>query len=285
MIFYHPFFINQFYLLKFYILLKFYNKSHTIRISDRLVSFIIKKEVKYLLPKFSVKKPFTVFVSVIMVLILGFVSFTKMTPDLLPSIDLPYVIAMTTYPGANPEKIESTVTKPIEQAVSTTSGIENVTSISNENYSMVILEFSQDTNMDTAMLDLNSKIDLIKDSLEDGVGSTTLMQLNPDMMPVATLSVDVDGMDIEEVSTYVNDEIIPKFERINGVASVTGIGLVEKRLEISLNEDKINELNKKLKSSVTSDLDKQQNKLDSAKSEIEMVKQNLRNKAIHKWKS
>ena len=112
-----------------------------------------------MLPKFSVKKPFTVFVSVIMVLILGFVSFTKMTPDLLPSIDLPYVIAMTTYPGANPEKIESTVTKPIEQAVSTTSGIENVTSISNENYSMVILEFSQDTNMDTAMLDLNSKID------------------------------------------------------------------------------------------------------------------------------
>ena len=228
-----------------------------------------------MLPKFSVKKPFTVFVSVIMVLILGFVSFTKMTPDLLPSIDLPYVIAMTTYPGANPEKIESTVTKPIEQAVSTTSGIENVTSISNENYSMVILEFSQDTNMDTAMLDLNSKIDLIKDSLEDGVGSTTLMQLNPDMMPVATLSVDVDGMDIEEVSTYVNDEIIPKFERINGVASVTGIGLVEKRLEISLNEDKINELNKKLKSSVTSDLDKQQNKLDSAKSEIENGKAEL----------
>ena len=84
------------------------------------------------------------------------------------------------------------------------------------------------------------------------------MQLNPDMMPVMTLSVDVDGMDIEEVSTYVNNEIIPKFERINGVASVTGIGLVEKQLEISLNQDKIDELNKKLKSNITSELDKQQ---------------------------
>lgn len=222
-----------------------------------------------MLPRFSVRKPLTVFVSVIMVLMLGFVSFTKMTPDLLPSIDLPYVIAMTTYPGSSPEKIETTVTKPIEQAVSTTSGIKNVTSISNENYSVVILEFNQDTNMDTAMLDLNGKIDLIKDSLEDGVGATTLMQLNPDMMPVMTLSIDVDNMDIEEVSTYVNNEIIPKFERINGVASVTGVGLVEKQLEISLNKDKIDELNKKLKSSVTAKLDQQQSKLNSAKSEIQ----------------
>ena len=221
-----------------------------------------------MLPKFSVRKPLTVFVSVIMVLMLGFVSFTKMTPDLLPSIDLPYVIAMTTYPGSSPEKIETTVTKPIEQAVSTTSGIKNVTSVSNENYSVVILEFNQDTNMDTAMLDLNDKIDLIKDSLEDGVGATTLMQLNPDMMPVMTLSIDVDNMDIQEVSTYVNNEIIPKFERINGVASVTGTGLVEKQLEISLNKDKIDQLNKELKSSVTSKLDKQQSQLNNAKSEI-----------------
>lgn len=221
-----------------------------------------------MLPKFSVRKPLTVFVSVIMVLMLGFVSFTKMTPDLLPSIDLPYVIAMTTYPGSSPEKIETTVTKPIEQAVSTTSGIKNVTSVSNENYSVVILEFNQDTNMDTAMLDLNDKIDLIKDSLEDGVGATTLMQLNPDMMPVMTLSIDVDNMDIQEVSTYVNNEIIPKFERINGVASVTGTGLVEKQLEISLNKDKIDQLNNELKSSVTSKLDKQQSQLNNAKSEI-----------------
>ena len=114
-----------------------------------------------MLPKFSVKKPFTVFVSVIMVLILGFVSFTKMTPDLLPSIDLPYVIAMTTYAGSSPQKIETAVTKPIEQAVSTTNGIKNISSISNENYSLIILEFNQDTNMDTAMLDLNGKIDMI----------------------------------------------------------------------------------------------------------------------------
>lgn len=228
-----------------------------------------------MLPKFSVKKPLTVFVSVILVLILGFVSFTKMTPDLLPSIDLPYVIAMTSYPGASPEKIETTVTKPIEQVVSTTNGIKNVTSISNENTSIIILEFNQDTNMDTAMLDLNGKINSIKNSLEDGVGATTFMQLNPDMMPVMTLSVDIDDMSIEEVSTYVNDKVIPKFERINGVATVTGLGIVEKQLQISLDKDKIDELNKKLKSSVSSEFDSQQNKLDNAKSKIENGKATL----------
>ena len=221
-----------------------------------------------MLPKFSVRKPLTVFVSVIMVIVLGFVSFSKMTPDLLPSIDLPYVIAMTTYPGASPEKIEASVTKPIEQAFSTTSGIENINSISNENSSVVILEFSQDTNMDTAMIDLNNKINLIKDSLEDGVGATTLMQLNPDMMPIMTLSIDVDGMDIEEISTYVSDEIIPKFERVNGIASVSATGLVEKQLQITLNKDKIDSLNSRLKSNITSKLNKQQKELDSAKSQI-----------------
>lgn len=228
-----------------------------------------------MLPNFSVRKPLTVFVSVIMVLMLGVVSFTKMTPDLLPSMDLPYVVTMTTYPGASPEKIEATVTKPIEKVLSTTNGIKNVTSVSNENSSIVVLEFNQDTNMDTAMLDLSGKIDLYKDSMEDGVGATTLFQLNPDMLPIMNLSIDVDNMDIEEVSTYVNNEIIPQFERINGVASVTGVGLVEKQLKISLNKEKIDDLNEKLKSSVKSELDKQQDKLDSAKSEIQNGKATL----------
>ncbi|MGN1032947.1 MAG: efflux RND transporter permease subunit, partial [Intestinibacter sp.] len=162
-----------------------------------------------MLPKFSVKKPLTVFVAIIMVLVLGVVSFTKMTTDLLPSMNLPYVIAYTTYPGASPEKVESTVTNPLEETFATVSGVENVTSVSNENVSIVILEFSQDTNMDSAIIDLNGKVDLVEGYFDDAVGPTTLMQLNPDMMPIMMVSVDVDGMSIDEVSTYVNDEVIP----------------------------------------------------------------------------
>ena len=117
--------------------------------------------------KFSVKRPFTVFVSVILVIILGGVSFTEMTTDLLPKIDLPYVIVMTTYPGASPEKVEESVTKPLEKVLATSNGIENINSVSSENSSMIMLEFSQDMNMDSAMIDLSGKVDLVKGQLDD----------------------------------------------------------------------------------------------------------------------
>lgn len=231
-----------------------------------------------MLPKFSVKKPLTVFVAIIMVLVLGVVSFTKMTTDLLPSMNLPYVIAYTTYPGASPEKVESTVTNPLEETFATVSGVENVTSISNENVSIIVLEFSQDTNMDSAIIDLNGKVDLVEGYFDDGVGATTLMQLNPDMMPIMMVSVDVDGMSIDEVSTYVNDEVIPNLERIEGVASVSAAGLVENQLQITLDTDKIDSLNKKIQNNINSELDKKQSEIDSSlsklnKSEAELEKQ------------
>ena len=100
-----------------------------------------------MISKFSVKKPYTVIVAVVLVIILGIVSFTKMTTDLLPSMELPYAIVMTTYQGASPETVETTVTKPVEQSMATISNIKEVNSISSENMSMVILEFEGDTDM------------------------------------------------------------------------------------------------------------------------------------------
>ena len=232
-----------------------------------------------MLPKFSVKKPLTVFVAMILVLVLGVVSFTKMTTDLLPNMNLPYVIAYTPYPGASPEKVENTVTNPLEEVFSTVSGVENVTSISNENVSMVILEFSQDTNMDSAMIDLNGQVDLVKSKFDDTVGSTTLMKLNPDMMPIMMVSVDVDGMSQEEISTYVNDEIIPSLERIEGVASVSATGLVESQLQITLDTDKIDSLNKKIKANINSELDKNEKKIDDGISKLNKSEKELDKKS------
>ena len=100
--------------------------------------------------KFSVKKPLTVFVAVIAILVLGVVAYLKMTPDLLPNMDFPYVMIMTTYPGASPEKVEETLVKPMEQSMSTLEHIKEVTSTSAENYGMVLLEFDEDVNMDRA---------------------------------------------------------------------------------------------------------------------------------------
>ena len=102
--------------------------------------------------RFSVKKPMTVFVAVIIVIALGIVSLIKMTPDLLPSIDLPYVVVMTTYPGATPEEVEQTVSKPLEQNLATVEKLKSLQSISNANYSLVVLEFENGADMNTAIV-------------------------------------------------------------------------------------------------------------------------------------
>ena len=174
--------------------------------------------------KFSVKKPFTVLVAVVMLLVLGIVSFTKMTTDLLPSISLPYILVITTYPGASPEKVENDVTQVLESAFGTVNGVENVTSVSNENYSMITLEFAEDTNMDSAMVKLSSQIDQIE--LPDMAGIPSLLEISPDMMATMYAAVDYSGMDIYELTKFTEETVTPYLERQSGVASVTETGLV-----------------------------------------------------------
>ena len=159
-----------------------------------------------MIAKLSVKKPYTVLVAVVLVIILGCVSFTKMTTDLFPNINLPYVIIMTTYPGANPETVEMVVTKPVEQSMATVSNIENISSISSENYSMVILEFAQTANMDSVSLEMRESLDQIKSYWDDSVGNPIIMKLNPDMMPVMVAAIGVEGMTNSEITDLARSE-------------------------------------------------------------------------------
>ena len=115
--------------------------------------------------KQSVKKPYTILVGVIIILMLAAVSLSKMTTDLLPSISTPYLMVITTYPGASPEKVELEVVEPLEGVLSTVTGVKNVTSNSAENYGMITLEFEEDTNMDSALVKVNTALDTVKDSL------------------------------------------------------------------------------------------------------------------------
>ncbi|MFR3991555.1 MAG: efflux RND transporter permease subunit [Angelakisella sp.] len=153
-----------------------------------------------MLSRLSVKKPMTVFVCVVLVLILGVMSFINMTTDLLPNMDLPYAIAYTTYIGASPEQVEQSVTKTLESALATTSGVKNITSISQENVSIVVLEFEEGTGMDSAMIEMNASLDQIADSLPEAAGSPVLMKINPDMLPIMVLAVDSDNMARDELS-------------------------------------------------------------------------------------
>nr|WP_122012682.1 efflux RND transporter permease subunit [Maliibacterium massiliense] len=228
-----------------------------------------------MLAKFSVKKPLTIIIAVLLVMLLGVISYTSMTADLLPDMDLPYVVVMTTYPGASPEKVELAVTKPMEQVLATTSGVKEINSVSQENASMVILEFEQGTNMDSAMIEMSGNIDLVKAQLDDAVGAPMLMKMNPDMLPVMVAAVDVSGMDIKQSSALVQEEIIPRFERIDGVASVSAMGLVENRANVTLDQGKIDELNRRVLASVDEKLAETQAQLDQARDEIARGKAEL----------
>ncbi len=225
------------------------------------------------MPKFSVKKPFTVVVGVIMLFVLGIVSFTRMTTDLLPAMSLPYIVVVTTYPGASPERVESSVTEVLESSLGTINGVENVSSTSSENYSMVVLEFEEDTNMDSAMVKLSTAIDQL--TFPDMVGTPMLLELSPDMMATMMVSVSHDEMDIYELTRFVEEEIAPYLERQSGVASVDATGLVEKSVEIRLDADKIDAINEKLIAKVTGAMDDAEQELVDARGEIDEARQEL----------
>ena len=228
-----------------------------------------------MISKFSVKKPYTVFVAVVLSIILGVVSFTKMTTDLLPSISLPYVIVMTTYPGASPETVEMAVTQPVEAAMATVSNIENITSVSNENYSMVVLEFAQTADMNAISLEIRENLDQIKSYWDDSIGNPIIMKLNPDMLPVMIAAVGVDGMDYAQISTYVQDTIVPELESIEGVASVSATGLLQESVNVIIRQEKIDEINEKVFAAIDDKMKDAEQQLADGKQELEDGKKEL----------
>ena len=196
--------------------------------------------------KFSVKKPFTILVMVVAIIILGFVSLSGMTTDLLPKMSLPYLLVITTYPGASPEKVESSVSEPVESALGSISGVKNVYSMSYENYGIVELEFADGTDMDSAMVKVSSALDSVKSALPEECGSPNIMEISMDMMASVYLAASYEGKDIQETSRFVEDTLIPYLERQEGVTSISDIGIVENSISVDLNQDKIDALNEKI---------------------------------------
>lgn len=237
-----------------------------------LITNVLRIQVegqKRVLSKLSVKKPYTVIVGVILVIVLGAVSLTKMTTDLLPDMSLPYALVITTDMGASPEEVESDVTAPVEASMATTSSIKNVSSASYDNYSMVILEYEQNANMDSVIIEIQQKLDQLEGSFPDGAGKPMIMQIDPDMMPVMVASADVEGMTQSEISDYVENELSPVLESIDGVASVSTTGTVEENIHVTLDQDKIDALNQKIQSKIEEQFTEPQEQLDQAAEQVE----------------
>lgn len=222
-----------------------------------------------MISRYSVKRPFTVLVGVILVIVLGFVSLTKMTTDLLPDMSFQYALIITTDIGASPQEVETEVTAPIESAMATTSNIKNVSSMSYNSYSIVTCEYEQNANMDSVVIEIQQKLDQLSSGWDDTVGSPTIMQINPDMLPIMMAAVDVDGMSKSEITDYVQNELIPQIESTEGVASVTATGNLEEQIQVTMNQEKIDELNEKIQASVSAKFDDAEAQINDASSKIQ----------------
>ncbi len=219
--------------------------------------------------KFSVKKPFTVLVGIIIAIVLGVVSMMKMQLDLLPEISLPYLLVLTTYPGASAEKIETQICEPMESSLGTINGVKNVFSICNENYGMVQLEFQDDVDLDSAMVKVSGALNTLAPYLPEEAGTPSIIELSTDMMANVYLAVGMEGMEMDALSQFVEDEITPQFEKQNGVASVSSLGLVDKTIQVELNQEKVDVLNDKILASLDGTFAKAVEQLDDAKKQLE----------------
>ena len=232
--------------------------------------------------KFSVKKPLTVFVAVVAILVLGVVAYLDMVPDLLPNMDFPYVMIMTTYPGASPEKVEAEVTRPLEQSMSTLEHIVEVTSTSSENYSMVMLEFEESVNMDTIGVDIQQSISTLQAGWDAMVGTPYVLKINPSMLPISVAAVSMDGMSTVELTDFLNKTLMNKLEGIAGVARITANGTVTQELHVILDQEKLNVLNSKIADIINGQMDDaaaelqaQIDELKSAQEQLEEAKEQL----------
>lgn len=231
-----------------------------------VTQFYVEQKGKHM-TKFFVKKPYFVLVAVIIILIIGGVSLGNMSTDLMPNMEVPYLMVITTEPGASPNKVERDITEPMESTLGTVSGVEKVISNSANNYSMIMLQFADGTNMDSTLVRVSQKIETI--DLPDGCGKPNLMEVSMDMMATMYAGIDYKGKDIKELSDFTTNTLKPCLERQEGVASITPMGLTTDSIEVKLNQDKIDKINHKI-------LGKTNDKLTDASKEIEKAEKQIK---------
>ena len=219
--------------------------------------------------KFSVKKPFTVLVAVIMVIMLGLVSVQNMQTNLLPNVNTPYLMVVTVYPGASPERVENEVSDVMESALGTISGVKNVTATSAENYSLLLMEFEDDTDMNSAVVKVSNKVDQTTSSLPSTCMTPSIIEYTLNMNAFMTVAVSREGSDSYELADFVNDTMVPYIERQGGVSNISANGLVTRMVQVQLDQEKIDAINEKLLEVIDVQLADAKAQLDTAEAQIE----------------
>ena len=189
------------------------------------------------LSKFVLKRPVTTLLGVLCMIFFGAMSILNSRLELTPEISMPMLIVTTTYAGASPEDIDELVTQPIEEQVATLADIDTITSQSSENVSMVLIQYEYGTDMDNAYSDLRKRLDLVRSGLPDDVSDPTIIEMDINQVASMSLSVNVEG--INNIYNYTEKEIVPEFEKLSSVASVSLSGGSEEYISVSLIPEKL----------------------------------------------
>ncbi|NCC16319.1 MAG: efflux RND transporter permease subunit [Clostridia bacterium] len=191
-----------------------------------------------MLSRLSIRRPVTTIMMTLMVFIAGIVAYSSLNLALMPNIDIPVVLVSTTYVGAGPEEIENIVSKPLEDALGTVNNVDTITSVSNSNNSLIMVQFVDGTDIDMASIDLRDVLDRVKYSLPDDVDDPVINKIDMNAVPIY-LGVTADNLDLNELNDLLEDDIIPRLERIEGVASVELYGGIEKEVAITVDPTKL----------------------------------------------
>ncbi len=185
------------------------------------------------LPKLAVKRPITIVMITLAVLLLGFISLTRLPIDLLPNLELPVMAVSVSYQGVGPQEIESLISIPLEESIGTVNGIESITTRSSEGNSILIAQFSFGTDMSQAALELRERVDTVKAFLPEDASSPIVLQIDPDSLPIIQISL-TGTNDLASLQVFADEVLSPRIERIDGVASVEVSGGYSRKIEVKV---------------------------------------------------
>jgi HAE1 family hydrophobic/amphiphilic exporter-1 len=188
--------------------------------------------------KLSVKRPVTITMLVLIVVLIGAISLTELPIDLFPEIEVPVAIVATSYMGTGPQEMENLITRQIEGAISTVSNIDTVSSISSEGSSIVIAQFNFGADMDMVALEMREKVDMVKGILPQDSEEPMVMKIDPNALPIVQISLSTEG-DLEGLQNLAEDTFSQRLERIDGVASVDIYGGFSREVEIAVNQNEL----------------------------------------------
>ena len=188
--------------------------------------------------KLCIRKPVTTIMVTLMVFIAGILSYTNLDQAMMPDMDLPIAVVATTYVGASPEEIENLISKPLEEGMGSIANVDTITSYSAANMSMVLLQFVDGTDIDMAAVDMRDKLDQIKSTLPDAAQDPMVVKMDINAMPIM-LGVRAENLDLNSLHEMLEDNVVNRLERIEGVASVDLSGGIEREIRVTIDPAKL----------------------------------------------